>query len=55
MVCVVSGMNYDAFQKVNINSYILCFLIAKKQPLTNFFDIDDEKKIMNVATAKLIP
>ncbi len=39
MVVVVE----DGVTIVNINSYVKCFLVAKKQPQTNFFDVDDDR------------
>ena len=46
-VVVVSEISWfvvveDGVTIVNIYSYVKCFLVAKKQPQTNFFDVDDD-------------
>ena len=35
----------DGCTIVDINSYIECFLVAKKQQQTNFFDINDDQRL----------
>ncbi len=33
----------DGCTMVDINSYVKCFLVAKKQQQTTFFDINDDR------------